>query len=94
VDDLRRLVDASGADAHTVFVCNNLSLPTDFRNHAVYAATWLKRIREDKRELLSCAADAQRIAEYTLTFHPNFKSAQPARPSDTGAHESERLTLG
>jgi hypothetical protein len=53
-----------------VFVCNRLNLPTDFQNHAAYVAGWLKKLREDKRELLSCAADAERIAEYTLSYHP------------------------
>jgi antirestriction protein ArdC len=78
----------------TVFVCNMLNLPTDFENHAAYVTNWLKKIREDKRELLSCAADAQRIAEYTLAFYPDFKSAQPVRPTDTGAERIEELTLG
>ena len=57
-----------------VFVCNTLNLPTDFENHAAYVTGWLKMLREDERELLSCAADAERIAEYTLAYHPSFKA--------------------
>jgi antirestriction protein ArdC len=35
-----------------VFVCNALNLPTDFQNHAAYVTGWLKKLREDKREVL------------------------------------------
>jgi antirestriction protein ArdC len=60
-----------------VFVCNALNLPMDFHNHAAYVAGWLKKVRQDKRELLSCAADADRIAEYTLAYHPEFSAKAP-----------------
>jgi antirestriction protein ArdC len=88
----RDLTGESGSDAYAcvearvemaaVFVCNTLNLPTDFENHAAYVTGWLSKLREDKREMLSCAADAQRIAEYTLGYHPDFKTAQPLRPGD------------
>ena len=57
-----------------VFVCNALNLPTDFQNHAAYVTGWLTKLREDKRELLRCAADAEKIAEYTLAYHPEFST--------------------
>jgi len=64
------------------FVCNTLNLPTDFTNHAAYIAEWLKKLKSDKREIFHAAADAQRIADYVLTMHPDFKPS-PVRPSDT-----------
>jgi antirestriction protein ArdC len=55
------------------FVCNTLNLPTDFSNHAAYVAGWLKKLKEDKRELLHCAADAQKIADWTIAYHPEYR---------------------
>lgn len=72
------------------FVCNTLNLPTDFDNHAAYVSGWLKKLREDKRELLRCCADAQKIATWVLGYHPDFTAAQPARPADPVAEEPPR----
>jgi antirestriction protein ArdC len=88
----RDLTGKFGSDAYAceearvemaaAFVCNTLNLPTDFENHAAYVAGWLKKLREDKREILHCAADAQRIADYTLAYHPDFAAThQPERPA-------------
>jgi antirestriction protein ArdC len=41
-------------------------------NHAAYLGNWLKKLREDKRELFRCVAEAQRIADWTLSYHPGF----------------------
>jgi hypothetical protein len=60
-----------------VFVCNALNLPTDYENSSAYVAGWLKEIREDKREFLHCAADAQRIADHVLAY-PRISLRQPA----------------
>jgi len=54
------------------FVCNILGLPTDYANHAAYVATWLKKLKTDKYEIFRCAADAQRIADWTLGYHPEY----------------------
>jgi antirestriction protein ArdC len=61
------------------FVCNTLNLPTDFENHAAYIAGWLKKLRQDKRELFHAAADAQKIADYTLAYHPDL-AVRPEKP--------------
>ena len=67
------------------FVCNTLGLPTDFENHAAYVASWLKKLKSDKRESFHAAADAQKIADWTLKYHPDFAAKQePRRPSLTG----------
>jgi hypothetical protein len=62
------------------FVCNTLNLPTDFENHAAYVSGWLKKLHEDKRELLRCCADAQKIAPWVLGYHPDFKAAHEPEP--------------
>lgn len=69
------------------FVCNMLNLPTDFNNHAAYISEWTKKLKSDRREIFHVAADAQRIADWTLAYHPDFTAKQlPTRP---GAPQAE-----
>jgi antirestriction protein ArdC len=49
-----------------------LNIPCDIPNHASYLASWVARLKEDKREIFRAAADAQRIADYLLAFHPDY----------------------
>jgi len=52
----------------------------DFTNNAAYVAYWLKTLRSDRKEVFRAAADAQRIADYLLAFHPAYakQGSQPA----------------
>jgi Zincin-like metallopeptidase len=76
-----------------VSVCNRINLPTDFQNHAAYVTGWLKKLREDKRELLSCTADAERIVQYTLSYHPSFKDKSLA-PSPAAYVTASSAVIG
>lgn len=49
-----------------------LDLPCDIPNHVNYIASWAAKLKEDKREIFRAAADAQRIADYLLAFHPAY----------------------
>jgi antirestriction protein ArdC len=40
--------------------------------NAVYIASWLEKLRSDRKEIFRAAADAQRIADYLLAFHPDY----------------------
>src|SRR5262249_39411152 len=64
------------------FVCSILNLPTDYANHAAYIATWLKKLKNDTYEVFRCAADAQRIADWTLGYHPEYAAANAAQRPD------------
>jgi antirestriction protein ArdC len=44
----------------------------DFSNNASYIASWLEKLRSDRKEIFRAAADAQRIADYLLAFHPEY----------------------
>jgi hypothetical protein len=62
-----------------------LGIPADIPQHASYIEHWLGPLKKDKREIFRAAADAQRIVDMVLGFHPEFvmrqtASAQPARP--------------
>lgn len=58
------------AELASCFIAGELSLPCDIPNHASYVASWLRVLKDDKREIFRAAADAQRIADYLLAFHP------------------------
>ena len=54
----------------------------DFTNSAAYIASWLATFRADRKEIFRAAAEAQRIADYLLAFHPDW------------AHRDERASDG
>ena len=50
-----------------------LNLPDhDLPDNASYLAHWLERLRSDRKEIFRAAAEAQRIADYLLAFHPAY----------------------
>jgi antirestriction protein ArdC len=68
------------AELASAFIANELRIPIDIPNHASYIDNWLKPLKQDKREIFRAAADAQRIANMVLGFHPDFAD-QPERPT-------------
>jgi antirestriction protein ArdC len=58
------------AELASFFVGATLGLPCDVPNHASYIASWVKVLKNDKREIFRAAADANRIAEWILSHHP------------------------
>lgn len=61
------------AELAQVMVCSELGIPDcDFTNNAAYLASWLEKLRSDRKEIFRAAADAQRIADYLLAFHPDY----------------------
>ena len=74
------------AELASCFLGAELGLPCDIPNHASYVASWLRTLREDKREIFRAAAEAQRITDYLLGFHPGHAraAAEEARPDDAG----------
>ena len=58
------------AELASVFVGNALGLPCDVPNHASYIQSWVKVLKDDKREIFRAAADASRIAEWILSHRP------------------------
>ena len=68
----------------SALMCAELGLPCEIPNHASYLQSWLGKLREDKREIFRAAAAAQRIADYCLAFHPNYRTDSQ---SDVAAEE-------
>lgn len=72
------------AELASAFVASDLGIPTDIPQHASYIADWIKPLKEDKREIFRAAADAQRIADMLLGFHPDYAARIEIEPSVPG----------
>jgi antirestriction protein ArdC len=68
------------AELASAFVANELGIPTDIPHHASYVANWIKPLKDDKREIFRAAADAQRIANMELGFHPAYAAQMQSEP--------------
>jgi antirestriction protein ArdC len=76
----------------SAFVAVELGTPADIPQHASYIEHWLKPLKDDKREIFRAAADAQRIVDMVLGFHPDFAArvdAHPDRPRGLPISQSE-----
>jgi hypothetical protein len=61
----------------SAIIAGELGIPADVPQHASYNG-WLGPLKKDKREIFRSAADAQKIVDIVLGFHPGFE-AQPVR---------------
>jgi antirestriction protein ArdC len=71
------------AEIGQMMVCGELGIvvsDSDFANNAAYVASWLEKLRSDRKEIFRAAADAQRIADYLLAFHPDYATSQAGPP--------------
>ena len=86
------------AEIAQVMVSAELGIPEcDFTNNASYIASWLEKLRSDRKEIFRAAADAQRIADYLLAFHPDYavrNSGGGEAIADTGDATSGPSELG
>ena len=66
-----------------MMVCAELGIAVsddEFSNSAAYLSSWLEKLRSDRKEIFRAAADAQRIADYLLAFHPDYANSQAEAP--------------
>ncbi|HUZ92206.1 MAG TPA: zincin-like metallopeptidase domain-containing protein [Methylocella sp.] len=63
------------ADFSSLIIGTELGLPTDVPNHASYIGSWIKILKNDKREIFRAAAAAQKCADYLLAFHPDYAAS-------------------
>jgi antirestriction protein ArdC len=81
------------AELGSVMVCAELGISDcEFSNNAAYIASWLERLRSDRKEIFRAAADAQRIADYLLSFHPDYANSQSG-PEENIADDSGAANL-
>jgi len=78
------------AEIGQMMVCAELGIADcDFSNNAAYVAHWLETLRSDRKEIFRAAADAQRIADFLLAFHPEYAS-QHRGPLDSASPSNDR----
>ena len=79
------------AEIGQMMVCAELGIADcDFSNNAAYVASWLEKLRSDRKEIFRAAADAQRIADYLLAYHPDYANRQAGPPdSESSADDGE-----
>ena len=80
------------AEIGKVMTCTELGIAVsdaDFSNDAAYIASWLEKLRSDRKEIFRAAADAQRIADYLLAFHPDYANSQAGSPESGSADDRD-----
>ena len=75
------------AELSRTFVCAEIGLPSDIPQAASYIGHWIKALKDDKREIFRAAADAQKIADMQLGFHPDY--AATLEPEDAKVPDQE-----
>ena len=81
------------AEIASAFIGAELNLPSSIPNHASYISSWISVLKNDKREIFRAAADARRISDFCLLFHPDFKEQLEAeRTEENGTHEVPRTS--
>jgi antirestriction protein ArdC len=76
------------AELTSVAVGSMIGLPCDIPNHASYLDTWIAVLKQDRREIFHAMAEAQRMADYILGFHPDYAET----PSESSDAEDEGAT--
>ncbi len=66
-----------------------IGLPCDVPNHASYLQSWIGVLKQDGREIFHAAAEAQRIADYILGFHPDYAE----KPADLADDDDDASTI-
>lgn len=67
------------AELGAAFICADLGLASEPRpDHAAYIASWLKKLKDDKRAIFSAAAHAQRAADFLHGCQPAVKAVLQA----------------
>jgi antirestriction protein ArdC len=76
------------AELASYAIASTIGLPCDVLNHASYLLSWIVVLKQDRREIFHAAAEAQRIADYILGFHPDFVQ----KPTDS-ANDDDASTI-
>jgi antirestriction protein ArdC len=83
------------AEIGQVMICTELRIADcDFPNSVAYIESWLQKLRSDRKEIFRAAADAQRIADYLLGFHPDWAARDDKCLGHDGEGEAHRTTIG
>lgn len=60
------------AEMGTVFLCNEIGLESPFNNSLAYLKSWLGKLKDDTKMLITAAGKAQKASDYILGTTPTF----------------------
>ena len=89
IGDHDRAREELRAEIGMAMICGEIGLAYDFPNTAAYVSGWVSRLRSDRKEIFRAAADAQRIADYMLAFHPDYAAATAPTSTPTEAESGQ-----
>lgn len=75
----------------SVNICTVVGVQAEIENTTSYVVDWLTVLKSEKKAIFRAAADAQRVADYLLAFHPDYTA--DALVADSG-HCQDNDTLG
>ena len=56
-----------------MMACGELAIADcEFTNGVAYLSSWISALRSDRKEIFRAAAEAQRVADWLLNFHPDY----------------------
>ena len=71
------------AELASAYACGAIGVNSSLGNHASYLASWIEVLKSDTKEIFRVAADAQKIADYVLEWHPEYsRAAESERQAD------------
>ena len=61
------------AELAQMMACGELGVADcEFTNGVSYLSSWIAALRTDRKEIFRAAAEAQRVADWLLNFHPDY----------------------
>jgi antirestriction protein ArdC len=74
------------AEIASLMVGDQLQIGHDPGQHAAYVGSWIKALKDDPKEILRAARDADKIADYVMAFEKDRPAERPAeRPAPVAA---------
>jgi len=67
------------AEMGAVFLCNEIGLETTFDNSLAYLKSWLGKLKDDTKMLITASGRAQKAADYILDRKPEIKSGKDTK---------------
>ena len=78
------------AELSSAFMGWELGIAADIPQHASYIECWLTVLKQDRRAIFSAAADAQKIADWCLARHPDYRAVHA--PNDSADNKAVTAT--
>ncbi|MBT4891176.1 MAG: hypothetical protein HON65_16640, partial [Rhodospirillales bacterium] len=68
------------AELASAFLAQELGIPPNLENHASYLESWIDVLKSDSKEIFRASADAQKISDWCLQRHPDYRLANGLKP--------------